>query len=136
MKMIMKKNLVKASVLSIALAAILAISVPVNANDNIGNPVELKYISFKTQLPVYQLRLNNLEKGSYAIVIKDENGDVLYNEKVTGTKIVRNYQFDSVLPQSSNLSFEVDDLSSNTTQVYKVSKKTTIVETVVVDEVK
>lgn len=134
----MKKNVIKTSVLSIALAAILATSVAttVKADDNVGNPVELKYISSKTQLPVYQLRLNNLTKGSYAIAIKDESGVVLYNETVAGTKVVRNYQFDSVLPEGAKLTFEVNDLTNNTSKVYNVSKTATVVEDVVVNEVK
>ncbi|MBO9619264.1 MAG: hypothetical protein J7539_09540 [Niabella sp.] len=133
----MKKNVIKTSVLSIALAAILATSVAtVKANDNVGNPVELKYISSKTQLPVYQLRLNNLTKGSYAIAIKDETGVVLYNETVAGTKLVRNYQFDTAVPEGAKLTFEVNDLTNNTSKVYNVSKTATVVENVVVNEVK
>ncbi|ANH83652.1 hypothetical protein A8C56_02175 [Niabella ginsenosidivorans] len=128
----------KAKVLSIALAAILATTATtVFANDGgADNPIELKYINTKAQLPIYQLRLNNLSKGSYAIAIKDETGSLLYNETVAGAKIVRNYQFDAELPADTQLTFEVSNLKDNTVKVYNVSKNTKVVEDVVVNEVK
>jgi len=131
--MIMKK------VLSIVFAAVLATTISANAaiaNDNAENPVELKYINSTTELPIYQLRLNNLNKGTYAVAIKDETGELLYTETVSGSKIVRNYQFDTQLPASVKLTFEVSDVKNNNVKVYNVSRSAKTVEVVVVDEVK
>lgn len=123
---------------AVALATILSTTFAgsVRANDNIEVPVEVKYINSATQLPIYQLRLNNGVKGSYSVAIKDETGSVLYYETVSGAKIVRNYQFDTVLPEGTKLTFEVNDLKANTTKVYNVSRTAKVVEDVVVNEVK
>ncbi len=43
------------------------------------------------QCPVYQLKLNSLRIAAYQIIIKDEFGDVLYEEYLSGNDIVRNY---------------------------------------------
>ncbi|WP_018631248.1 hypothetical protein [Niabella aurantiaca] len=130
----------KSKVLSIVIAAIFATTVSATtaiANDNVDNPVELKYINnATTELPIYQLRLNNLNKGTYAVAIKDEAGELLYRETVSGSKIVRNYQFDTPLPASVRLTFEVSDVKNNNVKVYNVSRKAKTVEVVVVDEVK
>ncbi|MBZ4188257.1 hypothetical protein [Niabella beijingensis] len=126
----------KSKVLSIVIAAIFATSVSAFANDNVEKPVELKYINSSTQLPIYQLRLNNLAKGTYAVTIKDETGELLYTETVSGAKIVRNYQFDSVLPEGAKLTFEVSDIKNNNVKVYNVSKTAKVIEDVVVNEVK
>lgn len=126
-------------VLSIVFAAVLATTISanaVNANDNVENPVELKYIKSTTELPIYQLRLNNLNKGTYSVAIKDETGELLYTETVSGSKIVRNYQFDTQLPSSVKLTFEVSDVKNNNVKVYNVSRSAKTVEVVVVDEVK
>ncbi|MCF3109487.1 hypothetical protein LL912_11960 [Niabella sp. CC-SYL272] len=129
----------KFKVLSLVLAVALATTISagnVIANDNVDNPVELKYINSNTQLPIYQLRLNNLNKGTYAVAIKDETGEVLYNETVSGAKIVRNYQFDTQLPADVKLTFEVSDIKNNSVKVYNISKSAKTVEVVVVNEVK
>ncbi|MCD2425989.1 hypothetical protein LQ567_24610 [Niabella pedocola] len=130
----------KFKVLSIVLAAALATTISatnVIANDNVEAPVELKYINNAAmESPIYQLRLNNLSKGTYAVAIKDETGELLYNETVSGAKIVRNYRFDSQLPADVKLTFEVSDVKNNTVKVYNFSKSSKTVEIVVIDEVK
>ena len=130
----------KFKVLSIVLAAALATTISatnVIANDNVDAPVELKYITNAAmESPIYQLRLNNLSKGTYAVAIKDETGELLYNETVSGAKIVRNYRFDSQLPADVKLTFEVSDVKNNTVKVYNFSKSSKTVEIVVIDEVK
>ncbi|WP_300597077.1 hypothetical protein [Niabella sp.] len=129
----------KIKVLSIVLAAVLATTIAANnviANDNVDAPVELKYINnANTESPIYQLRLNNLNKGTYAVAIKDETGELLYNETVSGAKIVRNYRFDTQLPANVKLTFEVSDVKNNTVKVYNISKSAKTVEVVVVNEV-
>lgn len=130
----------KVKVLSIVLAAVLATAISANnviANDKGEAPVELKYINnANTESPIYQLRLNNLNKGTYAVAIKDETGELLYNETVSGAKIVRNYRFDTQLPADVKLTFEVSDVKNNTVKVYNFSKSAKTVEVVVIDEVK
>lgn len=130
----------KFKVLSIVLAAALATTVSASnviANDNVEAPVELKYINNATlESPIYQLRLNNQSKGTYAVAIKDETGELLYNETVSGSQIVRNYRFDTQLPANVKLTFEVSDVKNNTVKVYNFSKSAKTVEVVVIDEVK
>ncbi len=46
-------------------------------------------------MPVYRLFLKNAENDLYFITVSDNDGTVLYSEKVSGTNITRNYQLNS-----------------------------------------
>ena len=65
------------------------------------------------QCPVYQLTLNGLSDAPYQILIKDEYGDVLYEEYISGKEIVRNYMFDGYDLGNIRVSIEVINTSGS-----------------------
>jgi hypothetical protein len=46
------------------------------------------------QCPVYQLVIDNLNKTQYQIILRDQYGQVLYDEYISEKKAVRNYMID------------------------------------------
>jgi hypothetical protein len=65
------------------------------------------------QCPVYQLTFNGLSDAPYQILIKDEYGDVLYEEYLSGKKIVRNYMIDVYDLGNIRVSIEVISASGS-----------------------
>jgi hypothetical protein len=86
-------------------------------------PFELKWIGNKNESPVFKLALNNATAGEYSIVIKDENRQVLYAEKLKGSNLTRLYQLQNQGTDDGDakIIFEVTDRSTNTMVVYHVS---------------
>ncbi|MFT3903115.1 MAG: hypothetical protein QM727_08070 [Niabella sp.] len=100
------------------------------------NKEKVAYIGNLNELPVYQLSLNNAEKASYVVSIKDEDGSVIYTEKISGANIVRNYQFEDAPTGVYSLTFEVSNLNDKTKNVYKIDKTKKVIDEVAVKEVK
>jgi hypothetical protein len=90
----MKQVIIKSA---IALSLFIAAGNFSTATAAIVNPGTIEMIKAGSidRQPVYQLQLNNTNAGTYKIVVKDEFGVVLYEEKVNGTNIVRNYQLNT-----------------------------------------
>ncbi len=62
--------------------------------------------------PVFQLNINNKENAKFAIVIKDETGEIIYQESVSGVNISRKFQLNAEDFEKSNVRFEIIDLKS------------------------
>lgn len=121
----MKKLMNKYRMLAIAAVMVsfgFATSVQAAGGNNKA-PFELKWIGNKNESPVFKLALNNATAGDYSIVIKDENNQVLYTEKLKGSNITRLYQLQNQGTEDSDadIVFEVTDRSNNATVVYKVN---------------
>jgi len=104
-----------------------------------GDPMELKFIGRTSNNPVFQLNLNNNEAEEYFISIKDENRNVLYSERVKAKEanFSRKYQLaleDGIPAYGFGLTVEVTSTKTHKTQVYKISKQTTVNENITVAE--
>lgn len=121
----MKKLMNKYRILAIAavMASFGFATVAQAAGGNNKAPFELKWIGNKNESPVFKLALNNATAGEYSIVIKDENNQVLYAEKLKGSNITRLYQLQNQGTEDgdTDIVFEVTDRSTNATVVYKVN---------------
>ena len=116
----------------IALMAIISTSFsnPVLAtgkkNDPIG--VEIKYLGFRDNNPVFEIIMNNTKNDNFIITIRDESGTVLFSEKLSGTNLSRKYRIDTEEEiTEGGLRFEVRSLTNKKTDVYiaGVSENTT-----------
>ena len=112
----MKKVMNKYRMMAIAAATIFTLGISNATFANSGpkeSPSELKYLGSFTNLPVFQLNLNNTEVNSYVITIKDSYNNILYTEKVKGINISRRYKLSAE---------EVDLIGGTTFEVF--NKKT------------
>ena len=104
-----------------------------------GDPMELKFIGKTSNNPVFQLNLNNNEAEEYFINIKDENRNLLYSEKVKAKEanFSRKYRLDlddDITAFGFGVTVEVTSAKTHKTQVYKISKQTTVNENITVAE--
>lgn len=65
------------------------------------------FAGYKNAQPVYTLNIKNPENVKLNVVIKDQDGNILYEEVINGTEISRNYLFIKEELGNSSLVFEV-----------------------------
>jgi hypothetical protein len=134
----MKKVVFKTRIVALALATLFTVSMTTvaSATKNPNTLAELKYVGYINNNPAYQLALNNDAAGVYMISVKDSEGNVLYTERVTGSKIVRNYQLTDAPSENYSLVIVVDNLTTNHENVYQINKKNTVNEQVNISTIK
>jgi len=134
----MKTYLSKTKIFALALVTVFSTSfaAPAFAGNDDGKKAEISYVGNINELPVYRLSLNNEADQTYFISVTDNDGAVIFNEKVKGSKIVRNYQFDVDLYNEYDLTFTISDAKGKTVSAYNVSKSNKIVNEVAVNKVK
>ena len=114
----MKKIFVSSAIL---LGVLLANNTLTAGEKNPG--VEMNPAGLINKQPVYQLRLNNTTTSSYYIVAKDEYGEVLHEETISGTNIIRNYQLNIQELGNTQVVFEVYNSYGMVIGTFKVSGK-------------
>lgn len=121
----MKKVTNTYRLLAVAAVMMVSMSLAPAAQASVANkePFELKWIGNQGESPVFKLTLSNAAAGEYTVVIKDENKQVLYAEKLKGNIASRLYKLQNQGPEleDADITFEVTDRSTNTTVIYRVS---------------
>ncbi len=94
------------------------------ANDgrNDTPAVSLKYIGLVQNQPMFQLDLNSVEETDFYVSIKDQYGQVIYNEKIKAKTFTRNFRLDSNLDDSI-LKVEVRD-GNKKPEVFTINRNT------------
>lgn len=134
----MKTYFSKTKTFAFALVTLFATSftAPAFAAEEDEKKAEISYVGNVNDLAVYRLSLNNKTNEIYFVSVSDNDGNVIYNEKVSGAKIVRNYQFDADLYSEYDLTFTISNLKGKTVSVYNVSKSKKVINEVAVNKVK
>lgn len=134
----MKTFISKTKIFAFALVTLFATSftAPAFAAEEDEKKAEISYVGNVNDLPVYRLSLNNKTNEVYFVSVTDNDGNVIYNEKVSGSKIVRNYQFDADLYSEYDLTFTISNLKGKTVSAYSVSKSKKVINEVAVNKVK
>ena len=57
--------------------------------------VSLKYVGLVQNQPLFQLDLNSVEETDFYVSIKDQYGQVIYNEKIKAKNFTRNYRLNT-----------------------------------------
>ncbi len=122
----------------IALVTVLTVSTLPAFAGNIDDDKksEVAYIGNLNESPVYRLSLNNDVKTTLFVTVADADGNVLYNEKVSGTKIVRNYQFDNISEDNYELTFTISDTKGKTLSSYNVNRSQKATDEIAVNKIK
>lgn len=134
----MKTSISKIKLVALALATIFTTSVTfaAPANNENNKPEEVRYVGNVNELPVYRLSLNSKNTATYIVSIKDNDGNILYSERVSGKGIVRNYQLDEAPSNDYSLTFEVNNITEKTNSVYNINKTKKIFDEVEVSKLK
>ena len=134
----MKTMITKIKIVALALVTIFTTTTAFAAtvNNENENPEEVRYIGNVNELPVYRLSLNNANTATYVVTIKDNDGNTLYSEKVSGKDIVRNYQFEELPSFDYSVIFEVNNLTNGGSSIYKINKTKKSVDEIAVNKIK
>lgn len=97
-----------------------ASATPVGGGEN-RPTVEMSAAGRINKQPVYQLRLNNEQAARYYILVKDEFGETLYEEYVSGKNISRNYQLNTMELGNTAVVFEVYNTLGWLTGSFRIS---------------
>lgn len=109
------------------LFATVATSFNANAAEVITG-AELISVGKLNNQPVFQLNLNNKVNGKYAVVVKDQFGEILHQEIVTGVNISRRFQLNTEELGNVDVHFEIIDLKASTTStVFKVKNNMRVI---------
>ena len=113
----------KNKMIIVALMAILSTSFsnPVTAMDKKSDPpgVEIRYIGFVSNNPVFKISTQNAVADNFIITIRDKSGMVLYSEKIAGKNLTRIYRIDTEEEiEKGGLRFEVRSVNAKKTEVY------------------
>ena len=95
------------------------------ANDR-GNDtpaVSLKYIGLVQNQPMFQLDLNSVEETDFYVSIKDQDGRVIYNEKIKAKTFTRNFRLDTESLDDAILKVEVRD-GNKKPEVFTINRNT------------
>ncbi len=88
---------------------------------------ELQYAGKIKDLPAFRLVINNSSTADYLVTVKEENGNVLFSEKLKGKNISRLYRLDAEnYDLITGTTFTLTNKATNITTVYKINNYTKV----------
>jgi hypothetical protein len=102
----MKKNL-KNFIAAMLIIMPALVSTPSFAGDSTDPQAVVKFVGYKNSQPVYSLNINNPTGEKLIIKVKDLDGEVLYQEHVSGVNISKNFRLNKDEIIGGTVSFEV-----------------------------
>lgn len=99
-------------------------------------PVEVKYLGQVNYQPIFQIDINNEAEEELFVVLKDEDGSVLYTEKFKDKKFSKKFQFNKADLQDLKIIMTLASKKEKINQVFLVNKTTSVVEDIVVSKVR
>ena len=113
----MKKAIIVALATIFSTALLNSASATQNLNDVPG--VVVKYLGVVDNNPVFEIVFNSNEIDNYVVRIKDENGTVIFTEKLKGKNMSRRYRIDTEQELGEDaLWFEVKAIKTKKTDLY------------------
>jgi hypothetical protein len=118
MKNVMSKN--KATIIALMAVIGMAFTNPVVAKAKTDPPgTEIKYLGIRENNPVFEIIMNNSQTDTFIITIWNEEGTLLFSEKLNGKNMSRRYRIDTEeeIPEGG-LRFEVRSVNGKKTEIY------------------
>jgi len=123
MKSVMTRSLLTVMMI---IGTVLTSSVYANTKTDLPG-LEIKYLGKQENNPVFEIVFNNKETDKYLITIRDESGNILFSEKLSGKNITRKYRIDTEVEiGEGGLRFEIRPYSTKKTQVYVAGMSETV----------
>lgn len=97
-----------------------------------GNNPEIKYLGTVEDKLVFQIELKSTSEAPLFVSIKDDEGLVLFTERIRDNQFSRKFAFDKNEFAGQKLSFVVHDANDNITQSFQVARSMRLVEDVVI----
>lgn len=131
--------LVKKSIIGLSLAGLLLAGFtspsfaqgPDNPSDDV-----VKYVGSLDGQPVFKVELNNEDAKARFLTIKDDQGTVLYAEKIKDKQFSKKFKFESADRDNVKLTFIIESDNDIQSKEFKVNTSTHVFNDVVVTSVK
>lgn len=95
------------------------------------NP-EIKYLGTVEDKMIFQIDLKNESDKNQYVSIKDEEGNILFTEKIRDNEFSRKFGFDKNEFEGKNVSFVIHSGKDVMSQTFQVSRNLRMVEDVVI----
>ena len=129
-------NVVKKPIFSLGFTSLLLIgtSSAVSAQEKTGLTVSstINYIGSLDGQPVFNVHLDNKSGDVYYLTIRDDEGAVLYSEKIREKLFSRKFKFDNADRNDVKLTFVLEGKQGTKAQEFKVNNSTKVLNDVVV----
>jgi hypothetical protein len=128
-------TLVKKSIISLSFASLVLIGSAntASASSTDTTPVPaVKYLGSLDGLPVFRVELNNETAKVQYLTIKDDQGVVLYSEKIKNKQFSKSFKFENADRDNVKLTFTVESDNGVQSQEFKVNTNTRVYNDVVV----
>lgn len=93
---------------------------------------EIKYLGTVQDKLVFQVNLQSSSSNTLFVSIKDDEGFVLFTEKIRDSKFSRKFAFDREEFEGKKLSFVIHTAGETTAQTFQVARNLRFVEDVVI----
>ena len=102
------------------------------AKSTTEKPLVVSYAGSVDGQPLFQVNVDNVNGEVYFLSITDDQGNLLYSEKIKDQKISRTFKYDKSDRDNAKLTFVVAGEKEKQTQVFKIDTNTQVVQDVVV----
>ena len=124
-------TLVKRSVLSLGLSTILFSGIASAQSSKTPEPI-VKYLGTLDGQPIFRVHLDNAPGNVYHLTIKDDEGTVLYAEKIKGKQFSKSFKFDNAERDNVKLTFTLQGNKNTQSKEFKVNTTTKVLDNIVV----
>jgi hypothetical protein len=120
-KIFLNKRIVVIAFFTVFTAAL----APATANESEAVPVELRFVRWVTDQPIFQFDFRGTaQNDEFAIIIKDEFNNVLHKENIKGELFTKSYLLNTNEIADDTLYFEIRSKKSNQSKTYPVNRHT------------
>jgi len=106
---------------------------PIDKNSNAV--AEIEYVGKVNNQPTFRLVIKSSGVEDYNITIKEDNGEILFRERLKGSQINRTYLLDAEdIGRITGTTFEVTNRTTKVTTTYKISNLSSYTENLVIDK--
>lgn len=102
------------------------------ANSTTEKPPVVSYAGSVNGQPLFQVNIDNKNGDVYLLSITDDEGNLLYSEKIKDQKVSRTFQYNQPDREDAKLTFVLAGEKEKQTQVFKINTNTQVVQDVVV----
>jgi hypothetical protein len=124
----------KSLIATLIIILIMSFTQAASSLDKSAPSVELEFLGKYTTGPLFRLKFNNSETGEFIIKVKDGEGNLFFSEKLKGNNLIRNYRINVSEEElySFKAQFEVTNVKTKETSVYKVSNNDRVVTDIII----
>ena len=97
-------------------------------------PVEITYVGSIDFKPVFQIDFDNQDAAEVNLLLRDEDGTIIYSELVKDKKYSRKIQLENI-DRNARITLVLRSKKGTQSQVFEINKSTKVVENVVVAKV-